>query len=167
MSNRTTAGRCRPRTGRVCIPSERPVTLKGIGSILPGIRIREDRVCLRRPPRRLKGIDADCRAVGSVPPPRLRISSDGGDLLKPVEPEPIRQSIPWELLARARRSNSSHMCIQSGIYRRRSARTVAWAEAGRSSRAWCVRSGRVFPRSQRLVRERVMFVDTCPCACGG
>lgn len=56
------------------------------------------------PLRRLKRIDADRRAVGSVPPPRLRVSLDGGDLLKPVEPEPIRQAIPWELLARDRAS---------------------------------------------------------------
>ena len=46
------------------------------------------------PSTALKGSDAERRPAGSTPPRRVRISLDGGDALKPVEPRPLRDEIP-------------------------------------------------------------------------
>jgi hypothetical protein len=83
------------RPGHVCITSECPVPLKGIVSDFPGNRNPgSSSVFTVEPSTALKGTDAERRPAGSTPPRRVRISTDGGDALKPVEPRAHRDEIP-------------------------------------------------------------------------
>jgi hypothetical protein len=91
-----TVGRSRPRPGRLCITSEHPVALKGIGLTRAEIATRSGSVCFTS--CSYCYIRASMQTATRRPrrsPRRVRIRSDGGGRLKPVERGLPRDSIPW------------------------------------------------------------------------
>jgi hypothetical protein len=143
----------RPRPGRVCITSEHPVTLKGVGSGAPGIATRSHPPCLSSSPRLHLRAPMQIAARRGRPHRAAFVFLPMGVILLSPSNRGRIVTKPHDCVSRAPTELSSDLCecflvSRPGTDRelwprRRLRRNGTWQEAGRSFPATLAWSGRV------------------------